>query len=512
MLLKPSKSASGFQLKTDSHGLLLYLPEKEFEAAKRRQHSELSFIQFVTLRDLCEQGLADELPNGFAIGTQAAIQFDAEIRQSLALPMPWTGIFRAKAKSNTTDPAFDIRLTLHRSEADEPIPFELIGPMISIGESGRFLPDAAQWAVLSASQSFGQARDSHGAVSEVQSLRYVKALVDAKRSGARIDLAHFSSFDIVVPESVGIAVSQTEDGGGRLTPTFGAAASPDDIEDRLGNLKEKTEGAIRIGNRVIMLEKRVMRGVREVLKNRKIPEAALKTFIENPSAFIDASLVNLDTGFAARVRGATVFQLAYFGDTEKSESDWFGVATTRQCDFKPARDVVSALTTESELSAFETELEEALARSASVFQSEVFGSVEIDDVETARGEISVRRRELLNQPERTESGDPPDNDTSQSERDVESSSRVVVDIDTHDESLDICVEKIPASWQEAMDPEPVNVENLRFNPFSYQKEGIRWISGGSRHSPVQGPLLPAMKPESSRHICRVIRHACLCRP
>ena len=45
-------------------------------------------------------------------------------------------------------------------------------------------------------------------------------------------------------------------------------------------------------------------------------------FSETPTAYLDASLVDLDMGFSLRVQGVQEFTHAYFGETDETGINW----------------------------------------------------------------------------------------------------------------------------------------------------------------------------------------------
>lgn len=64
-----------------------------------------------------------------------------------------------------------------------------------------------------------------------------------------------------------------------------------------------------MGDEIVLFSEEKLMAVKEVISNRVIPQQQVKAFLENPTAYIDASLVDLDLGFSIRVHGATVLNM-----------------------------------------------------------------------------------------------------------------------------------------------------------------------------------------------------------
>ena len=139
--------------------------------------------------------------------------------------------------------------------------------------------------------------------------------------GAKISLTHFEKLNIRAPESISVEAELDDEGRLILTPNMGQEASHERMQKVLGQLHSEAATSLRIDDEIILFDEQKLKAVREILKNRTVPKSKVQKFLKNPTAFIDASLVNLDIGFSARVKGATHFRHAYFGETDESEID-----------------------------------------------------------------------------------------------------------------------------------------------------------------------------------------------
>ena len=82
--------------------------------------------------------------------------------------------------------------------------------------------------------------------------------------------------------------------------------------------------SLRVKNDFILLNEASRAAVTEIFSSRKIASHQVEDFLTNPTSFINASLINLDTGFSLRVLGAEYFEHKYFGEIEDNSQDWFG--------------------------------------------------------------------------------------------------------------------------------------------------------------------------------------------
>ncbi|AMD01534.1 hypothetical protein LOKO_02474 [Halomonas chromatireducens] len=168
---------------------------------------------------------------------------------------------------------------------------------MEVGSANRFLLDQSQLQAFQAVERHSQLPEALKTSSE--NLLLLATLQLSKRSGMNIDLSHFERINVETAEDVGVIAKQLPDGSLELFPSVGDGYGLDEIEGRLGQLDlDERGGVIRIKNNVVILDEQKMSAVREVMNNRRIPAEGVADFIKSPSAFLDASLVNLDLGFS----------------------------------------------------------------------------------------------------------------------------------------------------------------------------------------------------------------------
>ena len=95
-----------FDLKTDHLGLAFTLDEEKLNKARKGEIGYPAIQQFLTLTLLVEQGLAEEIGNGYAMASDVAVQLDTDTRYQLGLPDPWMGSFRVQTSGTTSSRVF----------------------------------------------------------------------------------------------------------------------------------------------------------------------------------------------------------------------------------------------------------------------------------------------------------------------------------------------------------------------------------------------------------------------
>ncbi len=463
MLVKADDSAPVFAVRSNDYGLN-FISER-LEDCKNGAATDILQHQFIALKMLAEDGVAAEGPNGFHIPKEEAVRLGSTERFLLQLPSPWNGEFCVEFKGTTPQPGFTPLLELIHPSGERIRHYRLDGPYLSLSENELYLPDASQWELLQAiAEHTALAPDQR---TEAANLLAVKRLQFAKREGAEVDLAQFEKLDVEKPEKIGVGIIQQEDGDIELVPTFQTGESPADTQERLGQLTKDGPSVMRIKDSIVVLDEDRMRAVNEILSNKRIPAGQVRQFLSAPGAFIDGALVDLDLGFSVRVKGATLFQEAYFGETDGSATDWTGYSGLSNPPVLPISDAPAIIKTERDLAS----LKEAIK----------------DAHQNKRGTVTVGKHEFLlispeddnrivdtitieTQPESKESS------SSEGQREPdEESQTVVVDIDLMDENAEIetGVDTAELSFYQG----PVELTNCIRTPFKYQDAGIRWVLG-----------------------------------
>ncbi|SHJ99771.1 Superfamily II DNA or RNA helicase, SNF2 family [Desulfatibacillum alkenivorans DSM 16219] len=485
------QSKSSFEVRPDSKSLLFSLSKDQFDECLDGKAEPFVTHQFVALKMLEEQGAAEQLANGFRVFAADAVCLDQENRELLGLPEPWPGSFDVNFIAQTTRSGFEIQCSLCFLDGAKTRQYSLNGPMLRLSEQETYLPDHAQWTILDAVKWHhdlpGEKR------TEYNNLLAVHLLQEAKKEGARIQLAHFEDLETAVPGSVGVAGRLADNGDLFLLPSFeNLGAEEMDIEKRLGQLSDNPVASFRVKNKIVLLDESRFNAAREIIEHRRIPKEQVQQFLETPSAYLDASLVNLELGFSFRMHGATEFKHAYFGRTDAASIEWFQLI--EQPKERPAETPSKLERVIKELDdvyAFRERMEDARHAGAETFP---FNEYEFSLSESAKLEAELKEIETQFETNREETHEQHEEDKEVLSKDKPA--LLTTDIDTHDEALPECLSdgtNIDFSpWAQ-----PIDWSIVKRSPYPHQEQGVRWLlghmDGALRHprpeSGVRGCLL-----------------------
>lgn len=455
-----------FQWENTGFGLRFHFPANW---KKECFQNGLATYQYLALQQLLESGEARQGESDIHVESGVLCRLDPVSRQLLDLPDAWPGRFELEVHSATYRP--DFAMSLRPLAAKGRRSFEassLEGPFLVV-EGVSYLPDAAQWLALHAVAE--HARLSPEERNEVSNLRAVHAVQLACRQGAAIDLRHFSDMPVQVPRSVGVSAIENPDGSLRLVPDFGAGLSPEAVEARLGQIEGRREGAVlRVGKQLVLLDERRLQAAHNILSSRRISAREKRQFFKTPGAYLDASLVDLDTGFSFRVHGMEIFQKAYFGQTENDSLSWFDESGEREPDVFFLEHCLPIVADEAAFFQLRQLVEEAAAGGRDVIRFQEKTILLPETVREIRQAMDTLHGDLQ---KRLESSDrPADGDGPAGQ---ERTRQLAVKIDLHDDDIP---ETMPAERHAARQYEgDLYAEELRYTFHDYQEEGARWISG-----------------------------------
>jgi len=460
-----------FKSKADSTGLNFILPANEFEACQRLEGNDWTQNQYMVLNMLQENGVATAFPNGFSILADDAVRLP-EIRELFELPPIFPGKFSIYVENQTTQSSFKVKLWLEYPDDKKTIHYELIGPYLKVGEYETYLPSPEQWAVLKSIKE-------HQGLNVSQRTEYNNLLLvyNLQQSGAEIDLSQFNNLKIINPESVSVSVRASETGEAILNPAFGTKTPVEKIENRLGQLVGNDNiQSFRVGDEIVLLDEKKLDAAREIIKNRKIPKSQIKDFLNTPSAFLNASIVDLDTGFSMRVKGATTFKHSYFGETDESGLAWFSKGSA-DSKYVGALDLDKIIKDTESLELFHDRFKDAKKHNA---QEMIFlgTAIDISDPEKIEKKLDTIKKQLqkgTTDPSTQTTDDLPDEN--EDHMDSEKSDPVVVDIHTNDDELSFGSEQITQVMKDVLYKNRLHTDDYKRQPFKHQEEGIRWLLG-----------------------------------
>ncbi len=454
-----------FEISSDSDGLLLTLPNDLFEQCNKGQGDPDRLNQFIHLQMLQEQGLAEQIANGFLIETDDAVRLEDALRRLLQIPDPWPGKFELDVSGHTTSANFQLELILVDLLGIKNRQFEFKGPLFYLTDTEVYLLNEEQWlafdTVLRHKAMNAQYRD------EYSNLVAISKLQQAKDAGLEIDLRHFDMLKATEPVGVSVSVNLDQDGNAELIPAF-TDISPDEVKSRLQQFNKEGQQSFRVQGKILLMDAKRLEAVQEIIKRRHIPKEHVPTFFKTPTAYLDASLVDLDVGFSLRVQGVQEFTHAYFGETDETGINWLDAHT--ETIYAPTK-IDRVIHDDETLRKFEEKVNAAWKTGASqcVFDNKFF---DISDKEAIQTAIIETRKKITERKQEEKAKDAKlDEEYNQVSVAIEIAKNDT-DRDFGDEQkIDDVLYRDEPDWQ-----------RYKRQPYNYQVRGIRWILGLSSHT------------------------------
>ncbi|OOH85485.1 helicase SNF2 [Pasteurellaceae bacterium 15-036681] len=425
--------------------------------------SPLFSFQYAYLQTLLEQEQAHRFPNGFFVPAEIITDLDDNFAQLFKFPPLFKGNYEAVVNHKTSNVAFDVRYKLLMEDGDKISSYNLAGPFLEISSNEIYRLTRYEWQTL-------KALDIHQNLpldvkTEFENNKLVYQLQLAQKQGMRVNLAHFDSIEVIMPEKVGVAVQELSDGSIELTPSF-QGINIDDIRQRTGQLSQDGKQLLKVKNKSVLFDEMQLEAIHEILTKRHISKSQVKTFLESPTAFLNSSLIDLDVGFSIRVFGAEKFTHHYFGETEKSGIQWFGSMTTL---VEPPEALMAIINDPITLSDVEELIGNARATGADCI--EVQGhQIDISEFDNVEKVINHIRKQIYQENQDLEN--PP---TTESETGKNDSTTIVIGIDSNDEQATFSgyIQQIDEELKS--NQQDFARDNLKRLPFPHQEEGIKWL-------------------------------------
>ena len=454
-----------FEISSDSDGLLLTLPGDLFEQCNKGQGDPERLNQFIHLQMLQEQGLAELIANGFLIETGDAVRLEDAFRRLLQIPDPWPGRFELDVTGHTTSSNFQLQLMLVDLLGNKIQHFDLKGPLLHLTDTEVYLPNEEQWIAFDAVLKHLAMKSRER--NEYDNLVAISKLQKAKDAGLEIDLRHFDTLEATEPEGVSVSVNLDQDGNAELIPAF-KDLSPEDVKSRLQQLNKEGQQSFRVKGKILLMDDKRLAAVEEIIKKRHIPKEHVPIFFKTPTAYLDASLVDLDMGFSLRVQGVQEFTHAYFGETDETGINWLDTHT--ETIFAPSK-INRIIHDEETLQRFEDKVDAAWKTGASqcLFDERLF---DIRDKEAIQKAIIETRKKITERQQETKTND---GKTDEEDKQVNVAIEIAkndIDRDFGDEQkIDDVLYRDEPDWQ-----------RYKRQPYNYQVRGIRWVLGLSCHT------------------------------
>lgn len=442
-----------YSLVYDSYGVNFATNEATFHCLNKGEGASSQLIQHVVLKMLEERHIAETLPNGFRLDSEQACLLDPEDADVLGLPPFFNNDFDVDIQGRTTKSSFTLQLFAKFEQQKYPVKRK--GPILFFSEQTQYLMTPEQLnAVIAVEEHSSLTPDDR---TELNNVLAVAKLQQAAKDGLKLDLKHFDKFDLVLPEQITVTANQQVDGSLELSPSFGDGSSSEDLQNRLAQLQGDGQ-VMRIKDRIVLLTDDKKQAVKEVLQNRTIPAHKVAEFIKTPSAFLDASILNLDLGFSLRVAGIGKMVHIPFGQDSDGSNGWFSTNT----DSEPPERLVKLLECEEDVVSFEQSYQQAKGQNADsvVVDDEL---IDIRDEQRVSETLAEVRENLANPSD--------DSDTAEVEDTLvrkEQVSLLLKDAEEHNQDIVNKVAQLDRSIS-------FDRTNLARTPFPHQESGISWM-------------------------------------
>lgn len=465
-LFKKGINDKGLDRFVDDEGVNFYCSTEQFQAIKNCESSDFLTAQYVALKMLEEEGKAESIPNGFIVAPRFIAALEEDVHQLLELPPIWNGAIVANIQGTTKSSRFSVELTVEAPSGRITSAYQINGPMITFGES--------ELALKGTAFEIFDAYNAHqkSVKDEANNLRFLYELQQAQEKGANLKLGHFDKLKIHRPDTVAVEAELDSQGNLILTPSMGQDASYEQVQRVLGQLQ--TQGnTLKVGDEIILFNEQTAAAAKEIISNRKIPKQSVQQFLNTPSAFLNASLVNLDVGFSLRVKGVSRFKHAYFGETDESGIDWFA---SKSAEIRPFSAIAGVVKTSEDLQDVERLVADAQTTGATeiTFEGTPYDISSPEEVEETISKIKrgVTETEPVDSDvdDSEEEGDP--------ERELEEDEGPwVVDIALNDETLDSPSILVEEALHSVLYRGELDWSNHKRLPYPHQDVGVNWFLG-----------------------------------
>lgn len=455
---------SSLKIDWDTEGVFLALQEISTQEDPFESRSEIEILQSHALDFLLEGGHGEPIKGGIYLSHEEFVRLDPEHRDLFELPEPWPGRLKFEKTGFSYNNNFQCSIQLIKANGEPLHYFSWNGPFLEVSNEEHYLPDALQYQALQAVAA--HTKLSSAEKTEYRNLSLVHLLMELKEQGLSLTMEPFGKLKTCKPAEVGLRVDAVEDGSLELSPSFGAKFDHQMVKERLGQLQSNaTSGSLRVANDLILLNEEKFAAVQEIRKTRKIPKHRRQEFFQHPSAFLNTSIVNLDSGFSWRVRGAGPFQLAYFGQRETRGEGWYEDEVAQATPSQPLAPEAlhEAIKSRDDLDAFQQLFSDAQKTGAQTipFKGKTFDITNDEAVNAELEKISdalnpVSEREGTSQKEPAEP--------------------TVIQIETHDETIDETVSSGSSAPKTGVfSSRDFDRQNLKRKLLPHQKEAVCWL-------------------------------------
>lgn len=298
-----------------------HIPDSAKEDIEQAAIDDVLFgIRLAYLRALEESGDATYKENTYIVEFADIAALESQAKTLLQIPQELDFTIVCRFTGTTSSPDFTVKPIFKLPSGVAISHYSLEGPILSFTKKEKYTLSKPLYDAFCAIERHSKLpnKDSY---TNNQLLYTLKLCID---QGAKIDIAHFSKIDISTPVKVSVSGEYASNGDLVLTPAFGDDITPDEVKSRIGQINFNSDKAVlKVKEKFVLLNQETIKAAKEILTNRRIPKEQVKLFLECPSAYLDASLIDLDSGLSMRVAGGQRHIKSYFGTLEAIDLGWF---------------------------------------------------------------------------------------------------------------------------------------------------------------------------------------------
>lgn len=433
-----------------------------------KQHP-LFALQFCYLKSLQDRYPVEFFKNGFAVPANVLPDLGDDFHSMFEMPPYFSGNYKAEIKSNTSKNDFSVTLKLEIPDGSTVSHFSLLGAFLKLTANELYSLTPAEYMALQALEQYQELPENQR--SEYENNWLIFQLQTAIKSGMRLDLGHFNqeNLEIIKPESIGVALNQLPNGDVELVPAISGVDAMD-IRQRLGQMQGQDKRLIRVKDKFVIFDEERIKAIEEIFpideqsgtrKVRIIKKNQFTNFLQNPTAYLDGTKVDLDTGFSLRVSGAEKFVHKYFGGEVKSGIDWLALGERFLHSPKLLMNLVKSAEQFEEVKVL---IQNAKNLGATIIEVEEH-QIDISDSEEVEENLAKIKHRL-------ETDDVDDIEQQSVDKNDNKPEKAVVNIEDNDEENHF--ERFISSFKNHSASQ-LDTSNLKRLPFPHQQKGIDWI-------------------------------------
>ena len=291
---------------------------------------------------LTMEGKAEERGDGYLIPHGTAVSFSREERELLTLPAVFPYPISVKPKGLLTAADFRFEVYFENGDGSYFVNPKVIGSMIEIHEGLRFLFNAAQYDIWRA------AKDCNGALSSLENTGDAKVLAlshlariqaAAESVEAKLD-GYLEQTKVVAPEHLTISVKKADDGSYTVVPVIlkSDGTSYTEAEESAFAEKFRKTGVARntyVGKdqTFYVFDKPQLEGLEEIKKKKRISLEEARQIVMTPQSVFKSETFefNLDD-YSERVTGYDTFIQKNYPYLKAIEGGWLPEEGTTSLD------------------------------------------------------------------------------------------------------------------------------------------------------------------------------------